>query len=56
MSSATQGHVGKPLAIVVNGTVVAAPTLRGAIHENALITGDFTRAEADEVAAGLTGK
>ena len=56
MASATQAHIGKPLAILVNGTVVAAPTLRGVIRQSALITGDWTREQADEVAAGLTGK
>ena len=56
MADATQGHVGRPLAIVVNGTVVAAPILRDPVRQDALITGDWTREQADEIAAGLTGK
>jgi preprotein translocase subunit SecD len=56
MAKATQGHIGRPLAILVNGTVVTAPTLRAAIGQDALVTGDFTRQEADEIAAGLSGR
>ena len=56
MTNATQAHVGRPLAILVNGTVVAAPTLRGTIGQDAIVTGDWTRQQADEIAAGLTGR
>jgi preprotein translocase subunit SecD len=56
MMNATQTHIGRPLAILVNGTVVAAPTLRGTIGQDAIITGDWTRQQADEIAAGLTGR
>lgn len=56
MMNATQAHIGRPLAILVNGTVVAAPTLRGTIGQDATITGDWTRQQADEIAAGLTGR
>jgi len=56
MANATQAHVGRPLAILVNGRVVAAPTLRGPIAPDAIITGDWTRQQADEIAAGLTGR
>jgi preprotein translocase subunit SecD len=53
MATATSMHVGKPLAIIVNGDVIAAPTVRGQIGSEALITGDFTRVEAERIAAGL---
>jgi SecD/SecF fusion protein len=56
MMNATRAHIGRPLAILVNGTVVAAPTLRSAIGQDATITGDWTRQQADEIAAGLTGR
>ena len=56
MMSATQTHIGRPLAILVNGTVIAAPTLRGTIGQDAIVTGDWTREQADEIAAGLTGR
>ena len=41
------------LAIIVNGEVVAAPTVRGTISNQAVTTGDFTRAEAERVASDL---
>ncbi len=53
MATATKGHIGKPVAIVLNGRVIAAPVLRGPIGSSAVITGDFTKAQADEIAAGL---
>ena len=56
MANATLNHIGRPLAILVNGTVVTAPTLRGAVGQVAIIMGDFTRQEADEIAALLSGR
>lgn len=56
MTNATQAHVGRPLAILVNDTVVAAPTLRSTIGQDAIVTGDWTRPEADQIAAGMTGR
>ena len=56
IATATQAHIGKPLAILVNGSVIAAPKLRDAIRKSALITGDYTKEQADEIAAGLTGR
>jgi preprotein translocase subunit SecD len=56
MANATLNHMGRPLAILVNGTVVTAPTLRGAVGQVAIIMGDFTRQEADEIAALLSGR
>ncbi len=53
MATATSTHVGKPLAIIVNGDVIAAPTVRGQIGNEAVINGNFTRVEAERIAAGL---
>ena len=53
MAAATQAHLGKPVAIILDGRVIAAPTLRSPIGDSAVISGDFTRAEADAIAAGL---
>jgi TonB family protein len=39
LASATAAHVGKPLAILLDGRVVSALTLRGAIGDSATITG-----------------
>jgi len=53
MEKATQSHLNKPLAILLNGRVVAAPILRSQIRGSAVITGDFTKTEADAIAAAL---
>jgi len=56
MFQATQSHLGRPLAILIDGQVVAAPVVRGAIGASGIISGAFTRAEADRIAAGIIGR
>lgn len=53
MRQATAGHVGRPVAILIDGAVVTAPILRSAISDVAMITGDYTRAEAQRIADGI---
>ena len=53
LATATATHKGKPLAIIVDGDVISAPTVRDRITNEALITGDFTREEAERIATGL---
>jgi len=53
---ATGRHVGRPLAILIDGTVVMAPVLRSPITTSAVISGDFTRAEAERIVAGIVGR
>ena len=53
---ATGGHVGRPLAILIDGQVVMAPVLRSPITTSAVISGDFTRAEAERIVAGIVGR
>jgi preprotein translocase subunit SecD len=53
MRRATADHVGRPIAILIDGEVVMAPTLRGQISESALVTGDFTRSQAERIANGI---
>jgi hypothetical protein len=53
MRQATADHVGKPVAILIDGNVIAAPVLRSAIGTSALINGDFTRAEAERIVNGI---
>ena len=50
---ATKGHVGKPVAIVVNGQVVSAPELSDPLSDAILIQGSFTRKEAEDLSAEL---
>ena len=56
MSRASGSHVGKPLAILIDGKVVMAPVVRAAITTSAVISGDFTRAEAERIVAGIVGR
>jgi bla regulator protein blaR1 len=53
LAEATQVHLGKPIAIVLDGKVIAAPTVRSMIRGSAVITGDFTRTDAERIASGL---
>jgi preprotein translocase subunit SecD len=53
----TEKHQGKPLAILVDGKVIAAPVTRATIAGGqALITGDFTKEKAERIANGIQGR
>ena len=56
LENATRDHIGKLIAVLVNGTVVSAPRLTGVLRQDAAIFGRFTQAEAQEIAAGLMGR
>jgi hypothetical protein len=53
LRAATTGHIGRPLAILIDGRVVVAPVVRSPIERAAVISGDFTRADASRIAEGL---
>ena len=54
MQRATAGHIGGPVAILIDGQVISAPILRARISTSAVISGDFTKAEAERIANGMT--
>jgi hypothetical protein len=54
MREATANHVGRPLAILIDGDVVMAPVLRSPITTSALISGDYTQAEAERIVNGIS--
>jgi SecD-like export protein len=56
MRRATEQHIGGLLAILIDGDVVMAPTIRSPIGTSATITGDFTRSEVDRIAGGIIGR
>ena len=56
MLRATRGHLGKPLALLLDGQVVLAPVVRAAIGPSAIISGDYTRAEAERIVGGIVGR
>lgn len=50
---ATRNHIGKPVAILLDGQVVMAPVLRSPIAASAVITGNFTRNAAEKMVKGI---
>ena len=56
MARLTEQHQDKPVALVVDGKVLSAPTVRGKLSTKAMITGRFTKEEAERIVRGLTGK
>ena len=53
MRQTTTTHVGKPVAILIDGEVVTAPVVRTVISSSAMISGDYTRAEAARIVEGI---
>ena len=49
----TRDNIGNQLAIVLDGVVLSAPTINGAIRDNGVITGQFTNEEADSLAVQM---
>ena len=56
MARATASHLDKPVAILINGRVIAALTVRGQISDQAVISGDFDNSQATTIAEGLNRK
>lgn len=54
MRNATGKHIGKPVAILLDGQVVLAPVLRSPIGGSAVITGSLTKAQAEKIVSGIT--
>jgi TonB family protein len=53
MTRATSAHIGRPLAVLLDGRLITAPVIRSPVGASALLTGNFSKAEADEIAAAL---
>lgn len=53
MRQATAAHLGRPVAILIDGEVVTTPTVRSAIGDSAVISGNYTHAEAQRIANGI---
>jgi len=51
--TATQENLGRPLAIVLDGSVISAPTIEGVIYDRGQITGNFTTESAYDLALKL---
>jgi hypothetical protein len=53
MRAATGNHIGKPVAILVDGQVVVAPVLRTPIGASAVVNGNYTRTQAEKIVRGI---
>jgi TonB family protein len=53
VTAATSAHLGKPLAILIDGRIVAVPVVRDAIGTSAVINGNFTAEQAKALVDGL---
>jgi preprotein translocase subunit SecD len=53
MRAATGNHIGKLMAILLDGQVIMAPVVRTPIGASAEITGNFTRAKAERIVRGI---
>jgi protein-export membrane protein SecD len=49
----TEAHVGEPLAIVLDGRVLSTPVIQARLDSAGVITGNFTKREAEQLAAQL---
>ena len=49
----TRGAIGQPMAIVLDGEVLSAPTIQAELPTGGVITGDFTQEEAETLALQL---
>jgi hypothetical protein len=56
MRAATANHIGKPIAILIDGQVVLAPALRTPISTSARVSGNFTKAQAERIVNGIAVK
>jgi preprotein translocase subunit SecD len=52
--AATAKHIGKPVAILLDGQVVMAAIVREPIMGSAMISGDLSKAEAERIVKGIT--
>ena len=53
MRAATRNHIGRPVALMLDGLVVAAPTVRSEIGDVGVLTGDYSRSEAERIVRGI---
>lgn len=55
LRNASREHVGSPLAVVVDGEVIMAPTIHAPMGAEVLLSGGITNDEAKRIARSLTG-
>ncbi|GIW70527.1 MAG: hypothetical protein KatS3mg102_0069 [Planctomycetota bacterium] len=53
LGATTEKHTGAAMAIVLDGTVISAPTIQSTITDRGIITGRFSRAEVEQLVTVL---
>jgi hypothetical protein len=53
MHTFTENNIGKLIAILIDGEVIAAPRVMGVTNESAKIDGKLTKEEAEKIVAGM---
>ena len=53
MRAATASHIGRPVAIFIDAQLVVAPVVRTPIAASAILTGNYTKAQAERIVKGL---
>jgi preprotein translocase subunit SecD len=53
LRAGTVNNLGRQLAVIVDGKVLAAPTIRSAVSQLGVMSGPFTREEAERLAGGI---
>jgi hypothetical protein len=53
VASATARHIGRPVAVILDGSVIADLTVRAALGAEVVFSADFTRADAMRIVDGL---
>jgi preprotein translocase subunit SecD len=56
LAKVSEEHADKPLAVVVDGRVLAAPVIRARLGTSVLISGQFTEEEASKLAKAVGGR
>jgi|SRR5215469_3784362 len=54
MRAATARHIGKPMAVLLDGQVIMTAIVREPIADSAVITGHLSKDEAERIAGGIT--
>lgn len=52
----SETHADRPLAVVVDGKVIAAPVVRAKLGRTIRVTGSFTQEEAAKLVKGINGR
>jgi hypothetical protein len=53
MQKATAAHMGQLMAVLIDGEVVMAPVIRSVITTSAVISGNYSQAEAERIVNGI---